>query len=322
VRPAILPVTVIALKLPSDVILFSAAVPSVPLSIPALTVPGTSKLVVLIDSAVIVPVDDIEPGTARLPINALTVLNVFDVILPVTVSALKLPRLVILFNAAVPSVPLSIPALTMPGTSRFVVDIDNAVIVPVDDIEPGTTRLPMSAFTVLIEFDVILPLTVSALKLPSDVILFNAAVPSVPLSTPALTIPGTSKLVVLIDSAVIVPVDDMDPGTARFPINAFTVLNVFDVILPVTVSALKLPSDVILFNAAVPSVPLSIPALTMPGTFKLVVDIDSAVIVPVDDIDPGTTRLPIKAFTVLIELDVILPVTVTLVNPPSVVIFG
>jgi len=248
------------------------------------------------------------------------IVNVRPAILPVTVSALKLPRLVILFNAVVPSVPLKTPALTMPGTSKLVVLIDKAVIVPVDDIEPGTTRLPINAFTVLIEFEVILPLTVIAVKLPRVVILFNAAVPSVPLSTPALTMPGTSKLVVLIDSAVIVPVDDIDPGTARFPTNAFTVLNVFDVILPVTVIALKLPRLVMLFNAAVPSVPLKTPALTMPGTSKLVVLIDNAVIVPVDDIEPGTTRLPIKAFTVLNVFDVILPLTVIAVKLPRVVI--
>jgi len=187
------------------------------------------------------------------------IVNVRPAILPVTVIAVKLPSDVILFNAPAFNVPENVPPVMVPGTFKLVVDIDSAVIVPVDDIEPGTARLPMSAFTVLILFDVILPVTVSALKLPSDVILFNAVVPSVPLNTPALTMPGTFKLVVLIDNAVIVPVELIAPGTTRLPTRAFTVLNVFDVILPLTVIAVKLPSVVILFNVLLPNVPENVP---------------------------------------------------------------
>ena len=55
----------------------------------------------------------------RLPIVAVTVLNVFDVILPDTVSAVKLPRLVILAKVPAANVPLNWPPVIIPGTLKL-----------------------------------------------------------------------------------------------------------------------------------------------------------------------------------------------------------
>ena len=68
-------------------------------------------------------------------------------------------------------------------------------------------RLPIVAFTVLIEFEVILPDTVIAVKLPSVVILANAPAPSVPLNVPPVIVPGTLKLPRVPDVPLILPAD-------------------------------------------------------------------------------------------------------------------
>ena len=97
-------------------------------------------------------------------------------------------------------------------------------VVPV--IAPFTVKLvkplrfDIVAFTVLIEFDVILPDTVIAVKFPRLVILANAPAPSVPLNVPPVIV----------------------PGTFRSPINAVTLLNVFDVTFPDTVRFVKVPT--------------------------------------------------------------------------------
>ena len=55
-------------------------------------------------------------------------------------------------------------------------------------------RLAIVAVVVLIEFDVMLPLTVNAVKLPKLVILAKVPAASVPLNWPPVMIPGTLKL--------------------------------------------------------------------------------------------------------------------------------
>ena len=122
---------------------------------------------------------------------------VFVVIFPLTVIALKLPKAVIVF-----CVPLDKAALYV-----------FAVIFPVTVILFNPPRFVIVAVTTLIAFELILPDTVNAFKLPRLVILFNAVVPKIPLKVPP----------------------SMVPGTFRSPINPLTVLNVFDVMLPVTV---------------------------------------------------------------------------------------
>ncbi len=86
----------------------------------------------------------------------------------------------------------------------------------------------------------------------------------------------------------------------KFVMLAVVTLKVFAVMFPLTVIALKLPRLVILFNVPADNVPLKVPPTIVPGTVKF----------------------PTNALTALNVFDVILPVTVTLVNPPNVVIFG
>lgn len=204
------PVTVKLLKVDNP--LMPAIVPgdNVPLNTPPTIVPGTFKLVALIDNAVIVPVELSDPGTVRLPTNAFTVLNALELMFPFTVNALKLPRLVILFNAPALNVPLNVPPV----------------------IVPGTFKLPTSPFTVLIVFDVILPETVIALRFPNEVILemilFNVPGDNNPLKVPPTIFPVTVRFC----------------RPPRLDMFAFTALIVFVLTVPATARLVKVPTVV------------------------------------------------------------------------------
>ena len=97
----------------------------------------------------VVPV--IAPFTVKLvkPDKLLTVAFVvlieLVVMFPLTVNAVKLPKLVILANAPAPSVPLNVPPV----------------------IVPGTLKLPKVPPTLLILFAVTLPDTVRSVKVPT-----------------------------------------------------------------------------------------------------------------------------------------------------------
>ena len=122
------PVTVIAVKPANVVILFC----------------GPADNVVLNDAVVSVP------GTVRLPIKPVIVLNVLEVTLPVTVISVNPANVVILFC----------------GPDDKVVLNDAAVSVP------GTVRLPIKPVTVLNVFDVTFPVAVIAVKPAKVVMLF------------------------------------------------------------------------------------------------------------------------------------------------------
>ncbi len=153
------------------------------------------------------------------------------VTLPVTVNALKLPRLVMLLSVPVLNVPLKVPPVMV----------------------PGTVRLPIVAVVLLILPELTEPLTVRLLKVPMPVILGWSAVVSVPAKVVAVKPPFTVK----------------DVRPVRLLIVAEVVLIEPAVTLPVTVNALKLPRLVILFNVPLDRVPLNVPPVIVPGTVKL-----------------------------------------------------
>ena len=80
-------------------------------------------IAVLIVPPKVVPV--IAPFTVKLvkplklPIVALVVLILFEVMFPLTVNAVRLPRLVILANVPAASVPLNCPPVIIPGTVKL-----------------------------------------------------------------------------------------------------------------------------------------------------------------------------------------------------------
>ena len=116
----------------------------------------------MIIAAVTLPVEVRLPFTIALLMVALTVLIDAAVILPVTVNALKLFRLVMLANVPADSVPLKVPPVIIPGTVKLLM---NAL--------PVTVRLftaaPFVTDKVLV---VVLPDTVIAVRPPNVVMLF------------------------------------------------------------------------------------------------------------------------------------------------------
>ena len=96
------------------------------------------------------------------------------------------------------------------------------------------------------------------------------------------------------------------PAIVILPIVAFTVLNVFDVILPVTVNALKLPSDVILFSVPGASMPLKVPPTMFPVTVIFCTPLILVIVANAELKLPADTK----------------PATVKLLKVPTVVMFG
>ena len=132
------------------------------------------------------------------------------------------------------------------------------------------------------------PLTVSVDSVPTLVMFGWFELVSVPVNAP-LKVPPVAV-----------------PANVILPIVALTVLNVFDVILPVTVSALKLPSVVILFSVPGASIPLNVPPTMLPVT---VIFCTPLILVIVADAE---LKLPADTN----------PVTVKLLKVPTVVMFG
>ena len=92
---------------------------------------------------------------------------------------------------------------------------------------------------------VILPNTVSAVKLPKLVMLASVPAVSVPLNDPPTIVPGTVRLpivalITLNAAEVILPVAVRSPPIVALPVTA----NVFVVVLPTTVKFVKLPKVV------------------------------------------------------------------------------
>ena len=245
------------------------------------------------------------PDTVKLPIVALIVLNaaevmlpvvvrlpptsaplvtdnVLVVMLPVTVNAVRLPRLVMPDNVPGASVPLNVPPVIVPPTVKLpsvplVALIDAAVTAPVEVRLPLivapllTVMLLTVALAALIAAAVTLPVVVKlppisappvtdnvlAVMLPVTVnavrlfrLVMPASVPAdkVPLKVPPVIVPGTDKLPIvpltaLIAWAVTLPVAVMLPPKSA-PLVTDKVLVV---VLPDTVIAVKPPSVVILF---------------------------------------------------------------------------
>ncbi len=148
---------------------------------------------------------------AELKVPAVTVPDTVKLLakmLPLTVKAVRLPKLVILFNVLGASVPLKVPPLISPGTVKllnvplnaFTVD---AAIVTADrlaaSIDPDTVRLVSVPSVVMFGWFavVMLALKVAAsiapvtLNVCSPVILVIVA--SAELKVPALTVPVTVK---------------------------------------------------------------------------------------------------------------------------------
>ena len=154
---------------------------------------------------------------------------------------------------------------------------------------PTPPRFVMFAVVAYKVFSVVLPDTVKFVSVPSVVIFGWFDVVTVALIVPALILLPTLKLVMLAlkalkASAVTVPVAVM----------------LFAYTLPFTVSALKLPKLVIVFCAVWLRVPLKVPPVMVPGTYRLL-------IVPLNE---------------LIVEEVTLPDTVKFVSVPKVVMFG
>ena len=118
------------------------------------------------------------PGTLKLPKVPPTLLILFAVTLLDTVRLVKVPTWVMFGCKAVLIVPAKVVPVIAPLTVKLVKPL----------------RLAIVAVVVLIEFDVMLPLTVNAVKLPKLVILANVPAASVPLNWPPVMIPGTLKL--------------------------------------------------------------------------------------------------------------------------------
>jgi len=398
----ILPVTVNAVKLPNDVMLLNVPSDRVPLKVPPVIVPGTVKLPIVAVVALRLPASTV-PLTVKLPkvprlviLGCAAVVNVppsvvpviapftdrlvkpvrfamvavvvlIDpaVILPDTVKAVKLPRLVILFNVPSLNVPLKVPPVIVPGTVKLpmvavaalrlpastvlltvklpnvprlvilgcaaVVNVPPSVVPVIapftlNDVRP--VRFAIVAVVVLIDPAVILPVTVNAVKLPNEVILFNVPSLNVPLKVPPVIVPGTVKLpivavvalrlpastvpltvklpkvprLVILGCAAVVSVPPSvvpviapftlnDVRPVRFAIVAVVVLIDPAVILPVTVKAVRLPRLVMLFKVPSDNVPLKVPPVIVPGTVKLPIVAVVALRLPASTV-PLTVKLP------------------------------
>ena len=106
------------------------------------------------------------PGTLKLPKVPPTLLILFAVTLFDTVRLVKVPTCVMLGCKAVLIVPPKVVPVIAPFTVKLVKPL----------------RFVIVAVVVLIEFDVMLPLTVNAVKLPKLVILAKVPAASVPLN--------------------------------------------------------------------------------------------------------------------------------------------
>jgi len=101
--------------------------------------------------------------------------------------------------------------------------------------------------------------------------------------------------------------------------------------LPVTVSALRLPSDVMLLSAVSLKEPLSVPAATIPVAVRLpVLTVALLMFVPLILVDDNVARLVSDVMLLAADCDnaplkvppLIRPLTVRLVRSPIAVILG
>ena len=157
---------------------------------------------------------------------------------------------------------------------------------------PKFVIVAVAAFKV---FVCILPDTVKFVKVPSVVMFGWFDVVSVALIEFAVIVLATVRFC---NPLIVVMFASAELNTSAVTVPATVIL--FAYTLPFTVSPLKLPKLVIEFNAVWLNVPLKVPPVIVPGTYRLLI-------------------VPLKE---LIEDEVTLPDTVRFVNVPSVVMFG